>query len=284
MAREFGLRGCPCDAYLYIARFWTRSDGKTFIITGMHMGVREVRVYDGDFPSFEQMLAGGSGADFPKEVWVQQLQPGEFAVRYRDFKTGKARNPAGEHVQSSEICRIFSSLEEARASSREVASTHWTVRCFIYDHTGTQVGTISNNKELNKYAVVAYAGILIWLGIFTVIGMSFLWIASKITLAVLGPFPSIRAIPTALGWLGWTAYAVGGLLVGIVACYLRLKFIVRRKANQMQDKLKSAITPEEKKRFEELNVLHGSTDPAERERFLEILNEYQQKVRGALKK
>jgi len=64
------------------------------------VGAREVRVYDGDFPTFEQMLAGGSEAAFPKEVWLQQVQPGEFAVRYKDFKTGLARSPAGKHVQS----------------------------------------------------------------------------------------------------------------------------------------------------------------------------------------
>ena len=114
------------------------------------MGLREVRVYNGDFPTFEQMLAGGSAAAFPKEIWLPQVQPGEFAVRYKDFKTGLARSPAGEHVKSSEICRIFSSLEEARANSREVAKDHWTVRCFIHDHTGAQVSTISNNKEVSK--------------------------------------------------------------------------------------------------------------------------------------
>jgi hypothetical protein len=84
--------------------------------------MREVPVYDGDFPSYDQILAGDPTAVFPKEIWLQQVQPGEFAVRYKDFKTGLARNPAGEHVNSSEICRIFSSLEEARADSREVAN------------------------------------------------------------------------------------------------------------------------------------------------------------------
>ena len=37
--------------------------------------MREVRVYDRDFPTAEQMLAGGPGAAFPKEVWLQQMQP-----------------------------------------------------------------------------------------------------------------------------------------------------------------------------------------------------------------
>lgn len=47
------------------------------------MGMREIRVYEGDFPSFEQMLAGGPAAAFPKEMWLSQVQPGEFAVRSR---------------------------------------------------------------------------------------------------------------------------------------------------------------------------------------------------------
>jgi len=46
--------------------------------------MREVRVYDGDFPSYEQILAGDPTAVFPKEIWLPQVQPGEFAVRYKD--------------------------------------------------------------------------------------------------------------------------------------------------------------------------------------------------------
>jgi low affinity Fe/Cu permease len=246
--------------------------------------MREVRIYDGDFPTFEQMLAGGSAAAFPKEIWLQKVQLGEFAVRYKDFKTGLARNPAGEHVQSSEICRIFSSLEEARANSTEVAKDHWTVRCFIYDHTGTQVGIISNNKEVSKYALVVYAGILLWIGIFAIIGMSLLWVVSKITLVVLAPFLSIHKPLSSFGWVGWTTYAIAGVFVGIFAWYLRIQFIAKRKVDRLHSKLNSIITPEEKKRFGALNTLPDSKDPAERERFLKLATEYQQKVSEALKK
>jgi hypothetical protein len=38
------------------------------------------------------------------------------------------------------------------------------------------------------------------------------------------------------------------------------------------------------KKFEELNVLHGTADPTERERFLKLMREYQQKAGEALKK
>ena len=69
---------------------------------------RDVKVYDAPFPTRDQILSGDPTAPpFPKESWLRHVQPGEFAVRYKDFKTGLARNPQGEQVQSSEICRIF---------------------------------------------------------------------------------------------------------------------------------------------------------------------------------
>src|SRR5260370_10257823 len=248
------------------------------------MGFREVRVYDGDFPTFDQMLAGYPNSTFPKERWLQDVQPGEFAVRYNDFKTGTARNPAGEHVESSEICRIFSSLEEARANSKEVVSAHWTVRCFLYDHTGAVVVTVFNKKEVNKYAVVAYAGILLWVGVFAIIGMGFLWIVSRIVLLVIASFLSVHVPRFSLSWVGWIMYAIAGVLVGILFWYLRIQFTAKRRVDRMRGNLNSIISPEEKKRFEELNTLNGSKDHSERERFLTLAAEYQQKVRTALKK
>jgi hypothetical protein len=248
------------------------------------MGFREVRVYDGDFPTFDQMLAGGHQAAFPKERWLPEVHSGEFAVRYKDFKTGLARNPAGEHVKSSEICRIFSSLEEARANSKEVVKAHWTIRCLVHDHTGAVVGAISNNKEVNKYALVAYAGILLWLAIFAVVGMGCIWVIFELALAVVGPFPAVHERLSSFGWVGWTTYAIAGILAGILVWYLRIQYRANRVADRMRGNLNSVISPEDKKRFEELNTLHGSEDPAERERFLSLAKEYQQKVNEALKK
>jgi len=246
--------------------------------------MREVRVYDGDFPTHERILAGDPTAVFPKEIWLQQVQPGEFAVRYKDFKTGLARNPAGEHVRSLEICRIFCSLDEARADSREVADQHWTVRCLIYDHTGAQVGAISNNRETGKFALAMYAGVLLWLGILTITGMAIIWIVSEITVLALSRFAGIHEPLPSLGGAGWTAYFLGGLILGVLAMFLRLKFIAKRRVERLHRNLESMITPAEKKRFEELNTLQGSKDPAERARFLKLAGEYQKKVNAALKK
>jgi hypothetical protein len=246
--------------------------------------MKEVRVYDTDFPTYEQILSGDPTAFFPKEIWLQQVKPGEFAVRYKDFKTGLARNPAGEHVQSSEICRIFGSLEEARTNSMEVVNEHWGVRCFIYNQAGAQVDAISNNKAVGKFAALSYAGILLWLVIFAITGMGLLWVVSKITLLAMGPHPSAHDPLSSLGWAGWTAYAAAGLLLGIFGWYLCIQFIARRRVNHLHSKLKSIITPEEQRRFEELNTLHGSKDPAERAHFLQLATEYQKKVSESLKK
>ncbi len=211
------------------------------------------------------------------------MNPGEFAVRYKDFKTGLARNPAGENVQSSEVCRIFSGLEEARADSRKVVNQHWGVRCFIYDNAGMQVDIVSNNKKVNKFAAAVYAGILLWVGLFTIVGMGLLWMLFKITLLILGPsFVNERFFGS--GWLGWTAYAFAGLLLGVLAWLSRIRFMAERNALRMQKRLNATISSEEKERFAELNTLYGSEDPAERERFLKLASEYREKVNQDLKK
>jgi hypothetical protein len=53
------------------------------------MGFREVKVYDGEFPNDQQIISGDpTQPPFPKEIWLEQMRPGEFAVRFRDGKTG----------------------------------------------------------------------------------------------------------------------------------------------------------------------------------------------------
>ena len=243
--------------------------------------MREVRVYDRDFPTDEQIRAGGPNAAFPKEVWLQQVRPGEFAVRYKDFKTGLARNPAGELAHWSAICRIFGDPEEARADSRKVVNQHWVVRCFIYDHTGTEVATVSNTKQVNKYAAAVYAGVIFWVGFYAVAGMGLIWVVRKGALLIMG---TSAPVATTSGWFYWMSYAFAGLLLTTLLWYLRIRAIVGTTVSSMQRKLRSAISPEEKKRFRELNTLSASKDPAERERFLKLAAEYQEKVREALKK
>lgn len=245
--------------------------------------MREVRVYDGDFPTWQQMLAGGPAAAFPEEVWLQHMQPGEFAVRYKDFKSGVARSPSGEPVKSSEICRIFGSLEEAHADSRKVVREHWTVRCSIYDHSAHRVGTVSNAKQLIKFSVVVYGQVLLTISFCALLGSALIWIIYRIWLLISPPARPAHTSPD-LGWLYWLSYAAAGLLLAALILYLRFRLRIHRTASRMRTKLSSAISPEEKKRFEELNTLDLTRDEAERARFLKLVNEYQEKVREALKK
>jgi hypothetical protein len=242
------------------------------------MPYREVKVYNGPFPTQEQLLSGDPTApQFPKETWMEKVNAGEFAVRYKDFKTGLARNPQGEHVQASEICRIFDSLDEARSNSLQISKEHWTVRCFIYDHTGARVDAISNVRETTKFAANMYAGILFWGGLFTIAGMALIWGTYRVMLFLLAPGSQpIRS----LNWVGWSAFVVAGLAGAVLAWYVRL----RRRAGRTVDQIRASFTKEEMKKYEEVNSLYGTADPNERKRLLKLMREYREKIREALKK
>lgn len=242
------------------------------------MAYREVKIYDDPFPTHDQIISGDPAAPpFPREVWLQKVNPGEFAVRYKDFKTGLARNPQGEHVQASEICRIFDTLDEARSNSAQVSKEHWTVRCFIYDHTGAQVDSVSNVKETSKFAANMYAAILFWGGLFTIAGMALIFGTYRVTLFLLAPGSQpIRS----LNWVGWSVFGVVGLAAAALAWYVRL----RRRAGRTVDQIRASFTKEEMKKYKEVNSLYGTADPNERERLLKLTREYQEKIRAALKK
>jgi hypothetical protein len=241
------------------------------------MPYREVKAYDAPFPTYDQIISGDPTAPpFPKEAWLQQVKQGEFAVRYKDFKTGLARSPQGKPVQASEICRIFDNLAEARSNCLQVTKEHWTVRCFIYDHTGAQIDSISNTRETGKFAASMYAALLLWGSLFTIAGMALIWGVYRVTLFVLAPGSEPNH---SLSWLGWSAFAAAGLAIAVLAWWMK----VRRSAGRRVNKIRASFTKEEMKKFEEINTLFGTADPAERERFLELTREYQQRIREALK-
>ena len=177
----------------------------------------EVRVYD----------------DERNEIWLAHVAPGQVAVRYKDFKTGLPRRPDGQLVKTSEICRIFSTLEEARADARAVVAAHWVVRCLIYDHTGAEIDAVSNNRELGKFAAAAFGGAILWLAIFISGGMAMLWILSAALRWALRPFPAARDLFSISGALGWVLYAIGGLLLSGAVVFVRLGFRVDARAREI---------------------------------------------------
>jgi len=217
---------------------------------------------------------------FPKEVWLQQVNPGEYAVRYKDFKTGLARNPEGKHVSSSEKCRVFRTIEEARANSLEIVNAHPGVICLLHDHTGAQIDRVSNRKVLSKFAVTVYVGILLWGSIYALAGMVSLWLLYRGALFLLKLWlPGLRPIHS-LPWIGWVLFAATGLLTSIAAWLLRIQRVAAKRVR----KVHSSFSEEEMKRFAGVNSLYGTADPAKRERLLELSREFQQRVREALKK
>ncbi len=86
---------------------------------------------------------------------------------------------------------------------------------------------------------VIYSGILLWLGTFAIIGMTFIWILYEVTLLLLGRHPSVHGLLSSLGWSGWIVYAMAGLLLGIVAWCLAIQFIANRRVDRLDSKLKS---------------------------------------------
>lgn len=241
------------------------------------MGYREVKACDGEFATREQILCGDPAApQFPEETWLKHVGAEEFAVRYKDFKTGLPRSPKGELVgRSAEVCRIFDTFEEARAHSKETTEAHWPVLCFIYDRSGKLVASVSNQKQTIKYALATYAGILIWIAMPTALATCVLWLADQAIRVVL--FPRYTG---SLGWAAWFALGFVGLAAAIGVWWLKLQLLANRHAK----KIKSAIRPEERQRFEELNTLFGTSDPAERERFWRLTKELEARVQQALKK
>ena len=244
------------------------------------MGYREAQIYDGPFPTYAQVVSGDPAAPpHPKEVWLQQVQPGEFAVRYKGFKTGLPHSPGGAHVRSSEICRIFSSLAEARENSRQIAQAHWTTRCFIYDHTGAEIDSIYNSGQVNKLAAAMYLGVLLQVAAYTLAGTAIVWVVYRLIVALLLPG---HAPP--LHWIRGIALVTAGLGAAVLVWFLQLRLTAARQVKASLKKVRAAFTPEERKRFEELNTLFGTPDPVKRQRFLELMSEYRQRLRAALRK
>ena len=128
-----------------------------------------------------------------------------------------------------------------------------------------------------------YGQALLTIACCALLGMSLIWVIYRIWLLTSPSAPADQLHPP-FGWLYWVSYAAAGLLLLAMVIYLRFRWGINRTVFRMRTKLNSAISPEEKKRFEELNTLHLSRDPVDRERFLKLANEYEERIREALKK
>jgi hypothetical protein len=243
------------------------------------MGFREVKVFDRDFPTNDQIISGDpTQGPWPQEVWMNEIQPGEHAVRYKHFQTGLSWGADGKHLanQSTEICRIFETLEEAKSHARQIAEQHPIVICAIYDHTAKQVDTVHNRKEVSKFAAYFWLSLLLQAGFLSLLGMALLWLLYRSILLVTRPAnPPIHL----LTWYEWCAFAAAGLGIGIFIYLAK----VRLKASKRVKKVNANFTKEEWAHYEQLNTLYVTADPDERKRFHELKKEFEERVQKTLK-
>jgi hypothetical protein len=239
------------------------------------MGFREVKVYDGEFPTYEQIISGDpTQPPFPKEIWLEQMRPGEFAVRFRDGKTGLPIEGDGKvHGRRSEATyRIYDNLAEVNLYALESTRDHMGIHCRIIDNSGTIITTISDRKGTAKFSVVLFGGILLWIAAMTLAGMAVVWLLWRSIIGVL--FPRMQGAP-ALGWLGWTGIAIAGFALSLLGFYAKARIAAR----QRWKRVRASISPEEWTKYETLNELFGTADPEERKRFLALRKEFKEKVR-----
>jgi hypothetical protein len=244
------------------------------------MGYREVKVYDGEFPTHEQIISGDPTAPpFPKETWREQMQPGEFAVRLRDAKTGLPIGGDGKipGKQSEAICRIYENLAEANSFAVESTRDRVGIDCRIFDHTGMIITTIRDQKEALKFSAVLFGGTLLWITAMTLAGMAIIWLVLRTVIAV--PYPYLQDA-LAFGWRGWTGVAFAGFALSVLGFFAKARFAAHRRWK----KVRAEMSPEEWTKYEALNQLFGSADPRERERFLALKKEFEERLREIHKK
>ncbi len=144
---------------------------------------RELRVYDGPFPAPDQIISCDPAAPpFPKESWTQHMRPGEFAVRCKDPQTRLPRAANGQHVGSTEVCRVFGHLEAARADARRIVGAQPGLVCIVYDCTGSRVDQVPSRKALLRDMLMVWVPVVL----------------AVPALLALGPWLLSRAI--AFGW------------------------------------------------------------------------------------
>jgi hypothetical protein len=114
------------------------------------------------------------------------------------------------------------------------------------------------------------------------VGMLCLGLIYRAALLVLGVWYTIEPIHS-LSWIGWVVFAGALWVMTFALTFVSMHLRARRRFMKFM-KIRATIPPEDMRRFEEINSLHLTSDPAERERLMALGREYQNRIREALKK
>jgi len=184
------------------------------------MTSRVVRVYDGPFPSLEEMTFGdpANRTPWPKEVWAGQMQEHEVALFCVNFKsTRPVREETGRPgSQSEETCRIFSSVEDADSHARRVVLAHPSTVCILRSKDEREVKRVSNRRFMRKFAFASLLGAGLWLAFAAGIGFALI-----VLFRTLVRGPGFQWILALSAWQ-WFALVAGAMLLGVVALAFKL--------------------------------------------------------------
>jgi hypothetical protein len=239
------------------------------------MPMRAVKVYDGPFPSVEDMMFGdpATRAPVPNETWAEQMEASEIALFCVNFKS---QTPVREEdgrpgPRSDQVCRVSSDIAELQRRAQEIVKLHPSIVCELRRKDGSTIQRVSNRRFLWRFASTTYLAIGVWLVALTAFGMGMIWVLRAMV---------IRAgfAPFALSLKQWTAWLAGGAVLGILALISSMWFSVLWRTKRLHRRLDETLNPDEKLRYEEINRLSVSVDFEERRRGQKLSKEYYQRL------
>lgn len=235
------------------------------------MPSRIIKVYDGPFPSVEDMMFGDPDTrhPIPNEGWAEQMDEGEIAVFCVNFKSGTPVREADGRPgpPTDEVCRVSNDMAELERHAQEIVRLHPSVVCVFRTKSDREIKRISNRRFLWRFALTSYLGIGMWLVAVTAFGSS-IWVLRALIIRSESTF-SLKQ---------WIALLAGGAVIGVSSVVSWTWFSVLRRTRQFATGLRKALTPEEKQRYDKIDSLSVSTDPEDRRTARELLKEYQQRL------
>jgi hypothetical protein len=236
---------------------------------------RIIKIYDGPFPTVEDMMFGdpATRAPIPKEIWSEQMEEGEVALFCVNFKNQMpVREEDGRPArQSDEVCRVSSDIPEMLMHAKETVRLHPSIVCVLRRKDGSEISRISNNRFLWRFALASYFGIGLWLIGLTALGTSIILVLRALAIRA-------RFDISALSLKQWAVLLLGGAVLGVVAVIGWTWFSVQRRTKRLVSTLNESLTPQEKLRYKEINSLSGSINVEDRRRGKQLSEEYYRRL------